>query len=43
MKNNLSQDEASTHAESSSDQECDQKVILNQSHIQQVVQCMFMP
>ena len=43
MENNPSQDEASTHEESSSDQEQNQEVILNQSHIQQVVASMFIP
>ena len=43
MENYPSQDEASTHGKSSSDQKPDQEVILNQSHIQQVVQGMFMP
>ena len=39
MENNPSQDEVSTHKESSPDQE----VIVNQSHVQQVMQSMFMP
>ena len=43
MENNASQDEASTHDESSSDHKIDQEVILNQSHVQQVVPSMFMP
>ena len=43
MENNPSQDEASTHDESSSDQEQDQEVTVNQSHVQQVVPSMFMP
>ena len=43
MENNLSQDEASAHDESSSEQEQHQDIILNQSHVQQVVQNMFMP
>ena len=40
---NPSQDEASIHDESSSDQEIDQEVIVEQSHIQQAVPSMFMP
>ena len=43
MENNPRQDEASTHDDSSSDQENDQEVILNQSHVQQVVPSIFMP
>ena len=43
MENNPSQDEASTHDYSSSNQEQGQEVILNQSHVQQVVPSMFMP
>ena len=43
MDSNSSQDGASTHDESSSDQEEDQEVILYQPHVQQVVPSMFMP
>ena len=43
MENNPSPDEASTHEESGCDEEKDQEVILNQSHIQQIVPSMFMP
>ena len=43
MDNNASQDEARTHEKSSSGQEKDQEVILNQYHVQQVVPSMFMP
>ena len=43
MENNPSQDEASTHDQSSSDQENVQKVILNQSYVQQAVPSMLMP
>ena len=42
MENNPNQDEASTHEESSSGQEPDQEVILNQSHVKQGVPSMFM-
>ena len=41
-KNNPSQDQAGTHDESSSNQDLDQEVILNQSHVQQVIASMFM-
>ena len=41
VENNPSQDDASTHEESSSDQENDQEVVLNQSHVQQAMQNMF--
>ena len=41
MENNPSQDATRTHDESSSDQENDQKVILTQSHVQQVVPSNF--
>ena len=36
MENNPTQDEAGSYDESSSDQQQDQEVILNQSHIQPV-------
>ena len=43
MKNNPSQDESSTHEESSSEQENDQEVMFNPSHVQQVIPSMFVP
>ena len=43
VESNPSQDEASTHVESSSDQENDQEVIVHQSHIQQAVPSMRVP
>ena len=43
MEHNPSQDEASTHDESSSDQENDQEVILKQLYVQQIVPSMFIP
>ena len=43
IDDNSNQDEASTHEESSSDQEQDQEAIFNQSHVQQDVPSMFMP
>ena len=43
IKNNLSQDEASTKEESRSEQENDQEVNLNQGHVQQLIVMMFMP
>ena len=43
MENNPSQDEASTHEESSSEQENDQEVTFNQAHVQQVIPSMFKP
>ena len=43
VENNPSQDEASTHEESSSEQENDQDIIVDQFHIQQAVPSMFMP
>ena len=41
VKNNPSQDEASIHDKSSSDQEIDHEVIVDQSHVQQAVSSMF--
>ena len=43
IKNNPSQVEASTHEDSSSEQENDQEVTFNQAHVQQVIPNMFMP
>ena len=43
MENPPSQEESSTHDESSSYQENDQEVILIKSHVQQHVPSMFMP
>ena len=43
VENNPSQDEASTHDESSSNQENGQEVVLNRSQVQQAVPIMFMP
>ena len=43
MENNPSQDEASTHEESSSEQENNQEITFSQAHVQQVIPSMFMP
>ena len=43
MENNQSQEELSTHEESSSEQEQDQEVTFHPSHVQQVIPSMFMP
>ena len=43
VENNQSQDEASTHDESRSEEENNQEVVLDQSHIQQSMPSMFMP
>ena len=43
MEYNPSQDEASTHEESSSEQENDQEVTFIQPNMQQVIASMFMP
>ena len=43
IENNPSQDEANIHEESSSEQENDQEVIVNQAHAQQVIPSMFAP
>ena len=43
IENNPSQDESSTHEDSSSEQENDQDVTFNPSHVQQIFPRMFMP
>ena len=43
MENNPSQDEPSTHEESSSEQEIDQEVTFNPAHVEQVISSMFVP
>ena len=43
MESNPSQEESSTHEETSSDQGQDQEVIFHPSHAQQVILSMFMP
>ena len=43
MENNPSQDEVSTHEESSSEQEKDPEVNFNQAYVQQVIPSMFIP
>ena len=43
MENNPSQDESSTQEESGLEQENDQEVTLNPSHVQQVIPSMFIP
>ena len=43
VENNQSLDEASNHDESSSDHENDQKVIVDQSPVQQALPNMFIP
>ena len=43
MKNNQSQEELSTHEESSSEQEQDQEVTFHPSHVSKVIPSMFMP
>ena len=43
IKNNPSQDVASTHEETSSEHKNDQEVTFNQAHVQQGIPSMFMP